>query len=850
MYGFKKSREEMNMINKIKILTILIVLFSISFFVSDAQVNNEKFDKILLETLPEDFPPITVDINNNPSKGQIYLSTADIIFNQGINPKSKYGAYFMKIDNEGNPLAFKKVNLASADYKMHANGLESYGNSINPVYILALEVEHLILDKKFNVIDTLQCGNGYIADFHEFHILPNGHYLLIAWEEIMMDLSKIFPNASPSSKVIATVYQELDANKNVVFQWRSLDHLSLSELAPYILGANTFDQARGNSGFPDFDGNFIFSFPSTNEVMKVNRTTGEVMWRLGGRQNQFTFINEHEENAPNYFSWQHFAHRLNNGNILMFDNGIFKNPSYSRAVEYKLDEVNKTCELVWEYRHDPDIVCNFGGGAQRLKNGNTLISWGMVGSKVARTATEVTPNKEVVYELSIPRELISYRAYRFDSTMCDVIAKVDVNEVLEGNTYRFNKGKDSTAVTMTFERMNGFMYNTFTMRRFECAPMNPIFEQATPWIYPMRYEFSAVWVNNFKANAKINTKLLKSVANPAESKVYFRATPGEGVFVLVPTQYNPDTKELLFDAYAFGEYIIGVPYPEQSAIKPHLTYPVNNAKVDITDSVTLKWSLLGYATSADLQVAKDIDFNDKIIDESELKTALRTIEDLQSGTTYYWRVKAKNDFGESEWSDIWSFIPTEPFIDIVYPNGGEMLGKEPYKSILRWDKNTFDTVRIELYRNNQFHSIIRDTFYTTTNAFAWTITGVIPDGNDYKIKVVSISNSNFSAMSNEFFSIGTVDVVDNKKLNELNFTSYPNPFSDETKFKFRVPEYSRAVLNIFDMNGRLISNVFDEYLEEGNYLFNWDASNLASGVYLARIMVGSQLSVQTISIVR
>ena len=45
------------------------------------------------------------------------------------------------------------------------------------------------------------------------------------------------------------------------------------------------------------------------------------MWRLGGKKNQFTFIGEHEENAPYYTVGQHDVHRLANGNLLYFDNG-------------------------------------------------------------------------------------------------------------------------------------------------------------------------------------------------------------------------------------------------------------------------------------------------------------------------------------------------------------------------------------------------------------------------------------------------------------------------------------------------------------------------------------------------
>ena len=94
------------------------------------------------------------------------------------------------------------------------------------------------------------------------------------------------------------------------------------------------------------DNNLLVSLRTTSEIVKINRQTGEVMWRLGGKANQFTFVGEHEENAPYYTVGQHDIHRLANGNLLYFDNGNISGggitPSdrtYSRAVEYQLDEV-------------------------------------------------------------------------------------------------------------------------------------------------------------------------------------------------------------------------------------------------------------------------------------------------------------------------------------------------------------------------------------------------------------------------------------------------------------------------------------------------------------------------------
>jgi hypothetical protein len=93
----------------------------------------------------------------------------------------------------------------------------------------------------------------------------------------------------------------------------------------------------------------------------------------------------------------------------LFDNGNFHSPQFSRAVEYKVDEENKTVTLVWQYRNTPDTYGVAMGYVDRLPNGNTLIGWGATNPSV----TEVGPDGVKLFELSLPDNVVSYRAYRF-----------------------------------------------------------------------------------------------------------------------------------------------------------------------------------------------------------------------------------------------------------------------------------------------------------------------------------------------------------------------------------------------------------------------------------------------------
>ena len=63
------------------------------------------------------------------------------------------------------------------------------------------------------------------------------------------------------------------------------------------------------------------------------REDGRILWRLGGKNNEFTFVND-----PERFSQQHSIRRIPNGHVMLFDNGNYHAVPHSRAVEYALDE--------------------------------------------------------------------------------------------------------------------------------------------------------------------------------------------------------------------------------------------------------------------------------------------------------------------------------------------------------------------------------------------------------------------------------------------------------------------------------------------------------------------------------
>ena len=69
--------------------------------------------------------------------------------------------------------------------------------------------------------------------------------------------------------------------------------------------------------------------------------------------------------------------------------------------------------------------------------------------------------------------------------------------------------------------------------------------------------------------------------------------------------------------------------------------------------------------------------------------------------------------------------------------------------------------------------------------------------------------------------------------------NYPNPFNPSTQIRFGLPENNNVKLQIYDIIGNLVTTLVDQPLEAGYHSFEWNASNLASGVYFYRISSGT-----------
>jgi len=692
--------------------------------------------------LPENFPSITTHIYDSDAIGDGYVYLAVAAEVQGV------GFYLMILENDGTPVWYKELpDDYSYDFKLQPNGLPTYAQFLHHhSYTGGGDVVHTVMDEEFNEVENIQMGNGYLAEAHDFQLLPNGHVLLFGYYLTQMDLSGLVDGGYPNALVSGGVVQELDADRNVVFQWRTWDHYSPEGMSwGRRSGRPIVSQFHLNTINMDVDGNLFIATPVW--VKKINRQTGEIMWNLGGDENEFTFVGADPEEAEGHFGG-HAFYRLDNGNVLIYDGGNRSGSRSSQVHEYKLDEENKIAEHVWSYVPEPSVAGWHRGNAQRLPNGNTFIGWGGDGSDHGPACTEVTPDGQKVFELFFDDPSVeSYRAFRLPLPTGIKGTSVIAQFVGIGDT-RFRDSKVDTGVTIRVNSYTGSGYNAMGVRRWPLAPLYPTFEGRAPRVLPVRVRVGASGITSIDGRISFDAASFE-LEDPDTLTIYHRDPDEPEPFIALETSYNPATNQLRADMTEFGEFIIGKPDVEHVALAPILIAPECAGTVNETLPAALDWTPRGFVNCYHVQVATDPAFNTLVVDEMEVRDTPYLVEALEAGTTYYWRVSTINDAGPSEWSQA-SFTMVPPMVQVTVPNGAEewQRGMEYF---IQWDDNLAEDVAIELHKGGALVRTIATA--PSTGAYKWEADLTLEPGQDYSIRIKSTTDEAMADVSDAVFTI-------------------------------------------------------------------------------------------------
>lgn len=221
---------------------------------------------------------------------------------------------------------------------------------------------------------------------HDARRTKNGNNILLTIEKTPENVARKIQGGIPGSEKDTGMWSdriiEVTPAGEVVWDWHSCEHLNQLKDQSITSQDSRDHWPMGNSVEEIPNGDILVSFRNISTVVLISKKSGEIVWKLG-----------HEILAQ-----QHAPTFLDNGNVLIFDNGTQRKSTpqtFSRVIEINPE----TSEIVWEYHDKPvfNFYSAYISGARRLPDGNTLITEGLNGR-----IFEVTPNGEVVWEYISP----------------------------------------------------------------------------------------------------------------------------------------------------------------------------------------------------------------------------------------------------------------------------------------------------------------------------------------------------------------------------------------------------------------------------------------------------------------
>ena len=267
---------------------------------------------------------------------------------------------------------------------------------------------YVVMNSSYKVIARVEGGFGKDSgDLHEFNLTSRGTALVTEYKVVHRSLAAI--GGPRNARIADSIVQEIDvASGKALFTWRSIDHVPITESYIPLHGPGApapgtpFDYFHVNSIEEEPDGNFLISARNTCAVYEIDRKTGNVLWRLGGKKTDFTM------GPGTTFWWQHDARRQPDGTITLFDDGAAppREPR-SRALRIRLDLRRKTATLVHADIAPPGLLSGSQGDVQVLAGGDVFVGWGAV-----PRVTEFDAGGRIVYDATFPDGEDSYRAYR------------------------------------------------------------------------------------------------------------------------------------------------------------------------------------------------------------------------------------------------------------------------------------------------------------------------------------------------------------------------------------------------------------------------------------------------------
>ena len=363
--------------------------------------------------LPVDFPKWTAERHGTPQT-KFFLVTPTL---------GPHGSHVAAIfDRNGAPVWWMRRYTKPHDARLMPNGNLAWSTFTEGQYAShSVPYEERRLDGK--LVRRIEAV-GVPTDGHDLQVLPNGHYLLVAY--VPRDGVDLSAYGGPSNAtVVDTEVQEVTARGKLVWRWNSADHIAVAESEPFMKsivsgpvktadGRLAHDLTHVNAIEPDGD-SVLISMRHTNSIYKVSRRTGAIEWKLGGTHTDESLTVTNVEDQAHVITGQHDVRLLPDRTITMHDNRT-QSGEHPRGVRFSIDDASRTATLVEEVTDPRSAYSYCCGSARKVRGGNWVASWGASG-----LVEELTPAGRRVYALhfgarkadavSASAPLFSYRAF-------------------------------------------------------------------------------------------------------------------------------------------------------------------------------------------------------------------------------------------------------------------------------------------------------------------------------------------------------------------------------------------------------------------------------------------------------
>ncbi len=363
-----------------------------------------------IRCLPHDFPQLSVNRPGNPPPGW-YLTG-------NVNSVAGSGAYAMALDNNGTPVWYHKTlgqalnitPISKDTIAWMSNAGPGFG--IDPggafqEYNLASGTSHWL---SAPVVPT---------DFHELDVIGGGHVMMLSSPLTSpVDMSAF--GGAPDATIVDCVVQEVGTNGQLVWRWRASDHIGVTEsthpFAFNLQGQTVWDVYHCNSVDADpLTGDLLLSTRATDAVYRIDKATGKILWKLGGRSysRDGAEILQIRGDPEGMFHAQHDARFQPGGDVSLYDDQSWDGTLAARGVEYHVDPSGGTARLVWSFQSPDAHNSGATGSFRRLHDGtDNVIGWG---AKRYSLFTEVDSVGQVLLEVTFPSGEFAYRVVKVNT---------------------------------------------------------------------------------------------------------------------------------------------------------------------------------------------------------------------------------------------------------------------------------------------------------------------------------------------------------------------------------------------------------------------------------------------------